>query len=811
METLFQDLRYGVRMLIKRPVFTAVAILTIALGIGANTAVFSLVNAILLQPLPFKNSDRLVLVNETYRRETLETRPASYPDYVDIRNQNSVFDEISAYDQPSLVLTGVDTPEVISGEIVSSSYFRVLGVDATIGRTFLAEEDQTPDTHPVAVLSHSLWKRRFGSDPSLVGKTIKLYEKDFTVVGIMPEAFNGIGREAQLWIPMSMVSVIRMQGVLEKRGSRWHGVIARLKPGVSKEQARSELSAIMARLEQAYPDTNKDRGADVLGAQEAIVGDVRPMLLSLLGTVLMVLLIACVNVANLLLARSTVREKEVAIRTALGATRRRLVRQLLTESITLGLLGGVLGLLLSVWCVDLFVSYFGEGLPNFVKIGIDSRVLFFTLMVSLLTGILFGLAPALQTSRQGLNEILKEGGRGSSAGANRNRLRRIFVVSEMALAIVLLVVAGLMIKSFQRLQALDPGFKTEHLLTARVDLPDRYSASQLTTFNQQLIDSVAALPSVESVSLASDIPLGGSSSATLIFLEDDANVNKEIRVYTHRVSPDFFSTIGVPLIRGRAFTLQDNDKSSGKVMISESMARRYWQEQDPTGKRIAVGREKDGRPRWYEIVGVVGDVKYRTLIRDQNRDPDIYFTLLQVPSRTVSMAIRTSGDTNGLISSIQNIVGNLDPNLPIYATASMKELMANQMIQFRFSALLSGIFASLALLLATVGIYGVINYTAAQRTREIGVRIALGAQPSDILALVIKEGMVLVLAGMVFGLIGAFASTRLIAGQLYGVSSTDPVTFVLVPILLSTIALLACYLPARRATKVDPMVALRYE
>ncbi|HVG21441.1 MAG TPA: ABC transporter permease [Blastocatellia bacterium] len=807
-----KDISYGIRMMIKKPGFTAVAVMALALGIGANSSIFSVVNAVLLRPLPFKDPDRLVIVNETVRREGVEIRPASYPDFLDWRNENQSFDDIAAFDSPSFSLTGGDEPERVSGEIVSASYFPLLGIQPKVGRTFLPEEDGKPDANPVAVLSYKLWQRRFGSDPDLVGKTVKINDRDFTVVGVMPEGFEGVSGGSEVWVPMMMVSTFSSPpGNITKRGSRWHSVIARLKPGVTIKQAQADMDAIASRLEQEYQGTNKDRGVQLVGAHEAAVGDMRPTLMVLLGAVGFVLLIACANVANLLLARATVRQKEVAIRMALGASRGRLIRQLLTESVLLALAGGGLGLLLAVWGVDLLIAFVGNQIPGYIKPDIDIRVLGFTLLVSLMTGVVFGLVPALQASKPGLNELLKEGSRGSTGGARRHRVRRALVVTEVALALMLLIGAGLMLRSFQRLQAFNPGFEAENVITMRMNLPRRYTSQQASAFQQQLIERIQGLPGAQSVGLSTDVPLDGNTSATLAAIEGLVPPDDDIRVYVHVISPNFLATMGIPFLRGRDFGIQDNDQSPGAIIISESMARRLWPGDDPIGKRISAGRDQNGNRIWSQIVGVVGDVKYRTLIRDQNKDPDVYLPLLQNPDRALALAVRTQGDPSALASAIRGEVRSLDSNLPVFNIATMRQRMKNDTARTRFSTLLLGVFACVAMLLAVVGIYGVLAYSVTQRTHEIGIRMALGARRRDVLKLVVGEGMALVGAGVTIGLIGAFIATRVLASQLYSVSATDPVTFSVVSLLLAGVALGACFVPARRATNVDPMVALRYE
>ncbi|HKY03833.1 MAG TPA: ABC transporter permease, partial [Blastocatellia bacterium] len=620
MSSLMQDLRYSVRLLLKQPGFTAVAVIMLALGIGANTSIFSVINAALLRPLPFENPDRLVIVNETVRRDTVETRPASYMDFTDWRERNQTFEDLAAFDDPGLNLSGGDGSERVTSEIVSASYFTILGVNARIGRTFLPEEDRAPDASPVTVLSHRLWQRRFNSDPNIVNQTLKINEKDFTVVGVMPEGFVGVTGTAEIWIPMTMVSTIRSATVLQQRGSRWHQVIGRLKPSVTVAQAQADLTAIAEGLEQAYPASNKDRGVQVVAAHEAVVGDLRPVLIVLLCAVAFVLLIACVNVANLLLARASVRQKEIAIRTALGAGRARLIRQMLTESVLLSTLGGALGLLLAVWGIDLIVAFMGDQLPTLIRPGIDPGVLSFTLLVSFVTGLVFGLAPALQASKAGLNEILKEGGRGASGSARRHKLRRALVVTELALALVLLTGAGLMLRSFQQLQKFDPGFKADNVLALRMNLPRSYTAAQMVGFNQQVIDRASAMPGVVSVGTASDTPLDGTSSATIAAVETaDPDLN-EARIYVHRISPSFFAAMGIPMVSGRDFTPQDTREAPPVTVISEAMAKRLWPNEDPLTKRLSLDEDKDGKPIWIQVVGVVGDVKYRNLIRDQNND-----------------------------------------------------------------------------------------------------------------------------------------------------------------------------------------------
>jgi predicted permease len=811
MQTLLQDLRYGVRMLLKHPGFALIAILTLALGIGANTAMFTVVNALLLRPLPYPEADRLAVVATTVRRERVEVRSTSYPDFVDWRDQNTVFEQIAARNGTTFSLLGTGEPERVSGELVSASYFSLLGVQAAQGRTFLPEEDRTPDTHRVAVVGHGLWQRRYGANPKLVGQTIQLSDGNYTVVGIMPEGFRGISDQAELWFPMMMYSAVRPGQDVQTRDQRWLSTIARLKPGVSQAQAQSEMDTLMRRLEQNYPNSNANRGARVTPLYEQLFGDMQLMLWVLLGAVGCVLLVACVNVANLLLQSAATRQKETAIRLALGATPRRLVRQLLTESLLLALSGGVLGVFVAWWSVDFLVALSPITFPSFVKLTLDKQVLGFSLLISVLTGVLFGLAPALQAAKPALNEVLKDGSRGSSGGLSRSRLLSSLIVSEIALALVLLVGAGLMIRSLQRLQAVDPGFDSERLMTLRFSLPvQKYPREQINVFNQQLRERLRVLPGVQTVALSSDLPLSGDTSAGPIELEGQkvVSADTEIRMYRHRVTPEFFATLGIPLVKGRNFSADDHAQAPGAVIVSEALAQRYWPGENPLGKRL---REHGEDNPWFTIVGVAADVKYRRLPRNPNDDPDVYFPLLQRPTNNLSLAVRTTVDPTSLSSAMRSELQKLDPELPVFGITTMAQRVANQTTQSRFSTWLLGIFGGLALVLAAVGIYSVMAYAVEQRTHEIGIRLALGARAGDVVKLVIGQGMRLALLGVGLGLGAALALTQLLKQLLFGVAAADPLTYAVIALLLAFVALLACWIPARRATKVDPMIALRCE
>jgi len=815
MQTFWQDLRYGARTLVKKPVFTLVAILTLALGIGAVAAIFTVINAALLRPLPYQDAERIAVVATTMRRDRIEVRSTSYPDFADWRDQNTVFERIAARTSPTFTLTGGAEPERIDGELVSADYFPLLRVSAAKGRTFLPEEDRTPDTHRVALVGHGLWQRRFGGSPALVGQTIQLNGADYTVVGIMPEDFRGVSDRAEVWLPMMMNSSVRDGGQLKERDQRWLSTVARLKPGVTLAQAQAEMDAISRRLEQAYPDSNRSRGARVTMLYDQFFGGVQLTLWILLGAVGCVLLVACANVANLLLQRAAGRSTEMAVRLALGATSQRLIRQLLTESLLLALIGGALGVLLALWSVDFLARLSPMTFPSFVKLTLDARVLGFSLLISVLTAAIFGLAPALQAARPALSEALKAGGRNSSGGLGRNRLLNSLVVSEIALALTLLIGAGLMIRSLQRLQAVDPGFNTERLLTMRVSLPAQsYREDQLVAFSQQLRERLQALPGAQSVALASDLPLSGSTSARPIELEGRpaTTAEGEIRMYRHRVTPGFFSTLGIPLIKGRDFTAGDHAQAPGAVIISEALARRYWPNEDPIGKRLREDSHGLSTPSpWLSVVGVAAEVKYRGLPQNPNADPDVYFPLLQRPSRDLFLAARSSVDPDSLVAAVRAELRKLDPNLPVYGVTTMAARVANQTTQSRFTAWLLGVFGALALVLAAVGIYSVMAYAVEQRSREIGVRVALGARAGDVLKMVIGQGMRLTLLGVGLGLGAALALTQLMKRLLFGVAAADPLTYAAIALLLTLVALLACWIPARRATKVDPVIALRSE
>jgi predicted permease len=807
LETLWQDVHFGVRMLMKNPGFTIVAVIALALGIGANSAIFSVVNTVLLRPLPYKDPDRLVMVWEDATKQGFPRDTPAPANYIDWRDQNQVFEGMAAIADMSFNLTGVGEPERIEGRRVSANLFTLLGVEPQLGRAFLPEEDQ-PGANRVVIMSHGLWQRRFGSDVTIIGKPLNLNGESYTVVGVMPPQFQFPSRTDELWTPIAFPAQ-----EAANRGGHYLKVVARIKPGVTLQQAQTEMNAIAVRLQQQYSNTNMGLGAAVVPLHEQVVGDIKPALLVLLGAVGFVLLIACANVANLLLARAAVRQKEIALRAALGASRSRLIRQFLTESILLATLGGGGGLLLSLWGVKLLKTFIPENISQVKAINIDGRVLLFTLLVSLLTGVIFGLAPATQASKFNLNETLKEGGRDSAAGSRGNRIRGLLVIAEVAVSLILLIGAGLLINSFLRLRNVDPGFRADNLLTMNVILPRLKYADQTrrSAFYAELIQRIEALPGVQSAAVTNWIPLvmQGDSIGISIEGRPDPPPDQRNIVVTRVVSPHYFGTMGIESLQGRQFNEQDRADSTGVVVVSETMARKYWPGEDALGKRIKSGSSASTNP-WLTVVGVVKDVRQFQLNADPK--PQMYLPYAQtsfLPPR--QLVVRTKVEPTSLAATVRKTVWEIDRDQPVSNISTMEEVLAESVARQRFSMLLLGIFAGVALVLAAVGLYGVMSYSVAQRTREIGIRMALGAQRRDVLRLVVGHGLKLVLIGVSIGLVAAFILTRVMSSLLFGVSATDPTTFITISMVLMSVALLASYIPARRATKVDPMVALRYE
>ncbi len=817
-----QDLRYGARMLWKSPVVTLVAVAALALGIGANTAIFSVVNTVLLRPLPFAEADRLVMVWDTHplgRKLGYDYIPSSNGSFAEFQEQGETFEQLAALDFWTVNLTGRNEPERIEGTQVSPSLFPLLRAQPMLGRAFTPEEEKQGAAR-VVIMSHGLWQRRFGGDANILGQAVTLDGEQYEVVGVMPPNFtfpqnSGLpayfpfALKTDLWTPRVLTEEER-----QNRGSHHIAVIGRLKPGSTLQQAQAELTTIARRLEQQYPDDLKDFGATVLPLREQVIGKSRVAILVLLCVVAFVLLIACANVANLLLARAAARQKEVAIRTALGASRGRVIRQLLTESVLLAFIGGALGVLLAMWGVDLLIALSPGDIPRTGEIGIDGRVLGFTFGVSLLTGLIFGLAPALQASKQDLHEALKEGGRGGTTGPRRARVRSALIVSEVALALVLLVGAGLLVRSFFKLRNVSPGFDPENVLTLNVPLPGtRYKEGARTSaFYQRLIERVKALPGVESVGAVSHLPLTGAEELDGFNIEGRPSPDSGENVQTadfRVVSTDYFRAMKIPLLSGRYFTEQDTADAPGVIVIDETLARRFFPNEDPLGKRIDESGSPNGRG-FLTIVGVVAGIKHSSL--DAEPKPAMYVSYLQSPWLDMTLAVRTGGaGAENLAGAVRQEVWALDKDQPVARVVTLESLFAKAVAPQRFQMMLVGLFAAVALLLSVVGIYGVMAYSVTQRTHEIGIRMALGAQRGDVFKLLMSQGMTQALVGIVIGLAGAFALTRLMSSLLFGVSATDPLTFGGVALLLAAVALLACYVPARRAMKVDPMVALRYE
>ncbi len=801
METLWQDLRYGIRMLAKKPGFMAVALLTLALGVGANTAIFTVVNAVLLRPLPYKNPQRLVKIWESNPKRGFDQFSVAPPNFVDWRAQNHVFEQMAAMLGGDYNLTGVGAPERVSAADVSADLFSLLGIEPECGRAFLPSEDQ-PGSPLVVIASHGLWERRLGADPNAIGRTLTLDGKPYTLVGIMPAGLKYPSDETELWTPL-----VFDQRALSGRGAHWVSVIARLKPAVSLEKAQSEMSAIASRLEKQYPDTNAGWEVFLVPLEKEIVGDIRPALLLLMAAVGLVLLIACANVANLLMARGSERQHEIAIRAALGAGRGRLLRQLLTESLLLSLLGSALGLLLAGWGTSILLGFNAGVIPRASEISMDAFVLAFTLGTAVVTTVLFGLLPAFQSSSLDLNAALKEGTRNPSGG--RLNLRSLLVVSEVALALLLLASGGLLMRSFVRLMHVNAGFRPEGVLTVRVQLPQaEYPKKENSeAFYQELLSRIWSLPGVESAGGISFLPLSGGRYSLTFTTEGlppapgAAPMSAQYRVAT----PDYFRTMGISLVRGRVFTEQDRAGAPPVAIINQAMARQFWPNTDPIGQRIVID-DRTQSPR--EIVGVVGDVRQWL---PMSALPEMYVSQLQVGWDSLALVVRSQLAPSSLVAAVSAQVHALDKDLPVYRVAGMEEVVAHSVGDRKFSAYLLAIFALLAVVLAAVGIYGVMSHTVALRTREIGIRMALGAEPQDVLARVLGQGMLLVVGGLCIGLAAAFALTHFMASMLFGVTPTDPATFAGVAILLALVALLACYIPARRATRVDPMVALRYE
>jgi putative ABC transport system permease protein len=808
MDLIFADIRYGLRSLMKRPAATAIALLTLALGIGVNTAIFSAVDSILLRPLPLKDPERLVSVWEHTPALGIQQNQAAPANFFDLRNQNKTFEALGAYGPLDINLTGAGEPERLDGQLVSANVFTILGVAPTLGRTFLPTEDQVGQEH-VVVLSEALWQRRFNRDPSIINRNITLNGESFTVVGVMPRGFFFPVRETEMWVPWAMEPE-QASG----RGDHYLGIVARLKAGVSIERANADLAAIGQRLATEYPRTNEGLGFIAHSLHRDYVGDLRLPMLILFGAVGLVLLIACANVANLLLAQATTRRKEIAIRIALGARRWTIVRQLLVESLLLACGGGLLGVFGAVWGVQALTKLLPESLSKLQGVAIDTRVLLFTLGVSVLTAIVFGGLPALLASRTTPGTTLSDVARDVTGGTSGRHVRRVLVVSEVALAVVLLVSAGLLIRSFQLLRQVEPGFNPENALTMRMVLPFPKYAKQETrrAFYDEVLRQVKEVPGVEAAGMITFLPLsfsGMNFSFSVDGRPSPSDMNLPFALF-RVVSPDYFRAMGIPLQRGRYFEAHDSPESTPVVLINRRMAEQYWPGEDAIGKRVKVG-PADSPNAWLTVVGIVGNVRQTGLYEQK-----LEFYVPYMQERRSFMAprdlvVRTKADPAVIAAAVRKAVWAVDKDQPVSNVRTMNQVFAAAISQERFQALMLGLFAALALVLACVGLYGVISYSVVQRTHEIGVRMALGAQPVDVLRLVIRQGMLLTFAGLIVGIVAGTFVTRVLTDMLFGVTPRDPLTFVGVPVLLLVVAFLACYVPARRATRIDPLIALRYE
>jgi putative ABC transport system permease protein len=802
MKTLLKDVRFAARTLWKRPGFTVVAVLTLALGVGANTAIFSVVNGVLFKPLPLKEAERLVLVYET-----TPTQPRSYvsvPNLEDYRAGTRSFESFATYVPQSVNLTGGGEPERVVGAFVPSGFFKTVGVEPAVGRAFLPEDD-VQGAGLVAVLGHETWQKRFGADPSAVGKSLVLNGEPYQIVGVMPEGFG-----YPISAPDVLLPAQKWPNYEVARSAHNCWVVGRLRPGVTREAAEEELRAVARRLEEAYPEDNRGRGVQLVGLHESVVEDIRPALLILLVAVGFILLIACANIANLLLARGAARQKEMALRSALGASRGRLLRQLLTESVLLALAGGFVGLLLAQWGVDALLALNPAELPAPEGVRLDASVLTFSLGLSAVAGFVFGVVPALQLSKADLGAALKEGGRGAGEGSQRTRLRGVFVVSQVALSLVLLVGAGLLLNSFYRLLNVSPGFDPRNLLTMEYRLPrNRYpEREQQWRFHREVAERVARVPGVESAAIIRGLPFSGNGGSVTYVIPDRPAPprGQEPKALENAIDPNYLRTVGLPLLRGRNFDERDTLETAPVVLVNRLMAEQLWPGEDPLGKQLQFPEAKVTA----SVVGVVGDAKQYDIGEPQR--PQVYTPYAQNPHIFGTLVVRAQGvEPLSLTRSVKEAVWSVDPEQPVWKVRTVEHLLSVNVADRRFVLWLMTCFAGLAVLLTALGIYGVVSYTVAQRTHEIGIRMALGAERRDVLRMVLGRGMKLALAGVGAGLAVAFGVTRLMTGLLYGVSAADPLTYAAVALLLAFVALVACYIPARRATKVDPLVALRYE
>jgi putative ABC transport system permease protein len=807
METLWRDLRYSIRLLWKDPAFLFIAILVLGVGIGANTAIFSIVNAVLLRPLPYKNSEKILLLwEDSVQMES----SVAYPNYLDWRDQNTTFESMAAFRKDNFNLSGSNQPERVVGRMVSSTFFRLLGIRFEQGRDFRTEEDRVGG-NPVTILSYGLWKRKFGSNPQILGKQITLNDHKFTVVGIAPVDFD-FGSGADLFVPIAQFSSNHWD-----RGSHpGIYVLALMKPGVTQTMIHSELDTIARRLQTKYPDTNSGRSILFRSLFEDVVRDSRAALWILFGAVAFVLLIASVNVANMLVARMLSRQKEISIRTALGAGRRQLIQQLLTESVVVAFFGGVIGIVLASWGIDLLLKLAPESLPRLKEIKMDGHVLLFTVVICFITGILFGLLPAIHASRGNVFEKLKESGTQTSSGVKHARTRNVLIITELAIALILLIGTGLMIRSFSKLLAVDPGFNPKHLLTMQISLGDnKYQGLKVSDFFTQLHEKIQTLPGVKSNAFSMGMPLLGSGEE-YFSVEGRPKPPKghEPEAVEYVVSPDYFQTMGIQLKNGRYFSERDNWKAPWVIVIDDSLSRTFFPNENPLGKKISLNPEFPP----LEIVGVVAHVRHYSLEGNGPVQPQIYMAFYQVPEQFYSMIgprmallVRTEGNPIDIVPAIKTKIFEIDKNQPVFNVQTMEEIFSDTVATRQLITLLLSVFSIFALMLSAVGLYGLMSYSVVQRTREIGIRMAMGAKRSEILFMVIRQAFVLVLIGSAAGLLGSTALSRVLTSLLFSVAPTDLISFGIAAILLALVAILASYIPAWKATRIDPITALRYE
>ena len=811
MESIIKDIRYGVRGLLKHPGFTAIVVITLALGIGASTAIFSVVDNVLLRRLPYRNAERIVAIQEMNREG--KRGQVTSANFYDWRQQNTVFEHLAAIKTTTTNLALSDHAERIDLAQTNANFFDVFGVTPQYGRLFIPQDEQAGHD-PVVIVSNTLWQRRFGSDPSLVGKPITLDGTNFTVIGIAPPGFQ-YPDKTEVWVPPAQLvpELFPGQDVTQMRRMGYLAAIALLKPGVSLQQAAAEMETITARLRQQYPDTNNNRFNRVVSLHQHLIGDTNKVLWLLLGAVTFVLLIGCANVANLLLASGAARQKEMAIRSALGASRWRVMRQLFTESTILALTGGAAGVLIAVWGLAAITKLLPADFPRLNEIHLDLRILGFTFAASVLTGILFGLVPALQISRPDVQETIRETGRGTSGSRRQSRFRQALIAGEVALCVVLLAGAGLLFRSFLRLQSVNTGFVSEQVLTARLTPsgPNFTQPADYVKFYTQVLDKVSALPGVQDAGLINTLPL--EKGPTAGFRVDGRPIltpDKWPMVNYRSVSPNYFRAMGIPVVQGRAYTDRDDTNAPRVMIINQQTAREVFPDENPVGKRITFGgTDQNGQPRWFEIVGVVANV--RSIELKEEPEAEIYFSSLQDNWQAVSLVVRSTVEPSSLSGAIRQVVNDVDRSVPVSQVNTMEHVVSQSITQPRFNLFLLVLFSTVAMLLSAAGIYGVTAYTVSQRTHELGIRLALGAQVSDVLKMILGQGMAVIGVGLLLGLGAAFVLMRLLRSLLFGVGENDPLTFAAITLVLLIVALIACYIPARRATKVDPLEALRYE